>query len=83
MERETIYFHFNSSNGLPAVLPFTPTIVKAQATFRGIPGVQVVDGISHVPAWQCANCREHFIVHDPNDLKHGCTNNGGIRSGRA
>lgn len=85
VEPEKVYFHFFSEGGLPASLPFTKTILTFPVIIRGVPGV-VYDAetkTSQIPAYQCGSCREHFIVSDTKDLRHGCTKDGGVFSTQA
>ena len=86
-DAKVLYFHFLTSNGAAASLPMTRTLRAFSKEFKGIPGIKEMNVHGRkawvVPGYTCINCGETFFSPDQNGLKHGCTNHGGIISGRA
>ena len=91
-DEKVLYFHFLTANGSAASLPMTRTLRAFSKEFKGIPGTKQVNTpavgggtklVWLVPGFTCINCGKTFFSPDKDGLKHGCTNNGGIISGRA
>jgi hypothetical protein len=82
-----LYFHFNTTNGLPASLPMTRVLKTFTSEFKGVPGTRMSHGDAGIEWWvrgySCPNCRETFFASTADGLKHACMNHGGIVSGRA
>ena len=86
-DAKVLYFHFLTARGSAASLPMTRTLRAFEKEFKGIPGTKemFVHGraVWLVPGFTCINCGETFFSPDKDGLKHGCTNNRGIISGKA